>query len=193
MDLFFLQMICILCKCKSSLVTYSTWTSLFQLKAIRRNWISWWLSVEICISNQRGLRGIAERKLRLRRFYAILLGKNSYTFKGIAERTICVVRSLHLSAGGILQWNMSQFDGMNCNLLGSWGLDCKASIDSWALAEFSRRKLLRRGLAISCAGWSENGAYGVVDKVWYCTSPPVWIYQAPIYFLCTDHHYFLVE
>jgi len=77
--------------------------------------------------------------------------------------------------------NMSQFDGMNCNLLGSWGLDCKASIDSWALAEFSRRTLSRQGWASSRAGWSENVAYGVVDKVRYYTSFPVWIYQAPIF------------
>jgi hypothetical protein len=35
------------------------------------------------------LRGIAERKLRLRRFYTILLGKDSYTFKGIAENNMC--------------------------------------------------------------------------------------------------------
>jgi len=77
--------------------------------------------------------------------------------------------------------NMSQFDGMNWNLLGSWGLDCKASIDSWALAEFSRRTLSRQGWASSRAGWSENVAYGVVDKVRYYTSFPVWIYQAPIF------------
>jgi len=79
----------------------------------------------------------------------------------------------------------SQFDGLNCNLLGSWGLDYKASIDSWALAEFSRRTLSRQGWASSRAGWSENVAYGVVDKGRYCTSLPIWIYQAPIFYVQT--------